>query len=69
MRGGRGNYYLEAHMGFLATCDVLSGGGNSQIGNLIIVASEKGLGSGDNVPDDDCRAQREKKVLIIRVKD
>jgi hypothetical protein len=59
--------YLEALPGLLSTCNVLSGVGSNDNGDLVVVATEELLCSADDVSDNNRGAQREDQVLIIRV--
>jgi hypothetical protein len=43
------NISLEAHVGLLTGGDILSGFGDLDNGNVVIVAPEELLGTGDNV--------------------
>jgi hypothetical protein len=58
---------LEALPGLLSTCNVLSGVGSNDNGDLVVVATEELLCSADDVSDNNRGAQREDQVLIIRV--
>lgn len=58
---------LETLVGLLATSNEFARAGANNDGDLVVVASEELLCSANNVSDDDCSAQREDDVLVIRV--
>jgi len=59
--------YLESHVRFLTTGDVLARAGDDDNRNVVVVTSEEPLGAGHNVADNDRRAQGEDDVLIVGV--
>ena len=59
--------YLETLVGFLSTCDVLSGVGANDDRDLVVVAPEELLCSADDVSDNDRSSQREDEMLVVRV--
>ena len=61
--------YLEALVGFLSTCNVLSSVRDDDDRDFVVVAAEELLCSADNVSDHDGGAQWEDKVLVIGVQD
>lgn len=61
--------YLEALVGFLSTCNVLSSVRDDDDRDFVVVAAEELLCSADNVSDHDGGAQWEDEVLVIGVQD
>ena len=61
--------YLEAHMGLLASSDVLAWVWNSDNWDVVVMSSKELLGPWDDVSNHDGSAEREKNVLVIRVQD
>jgi hypothetical protein len=56
---------LETHVSFLSAGNELSGGGNGDDGDFVVVASEKALGACDDVPHYDLIADWVDEVFII----
>ena len=59
--------YLEALESSLAASDVLSGVGDDDARNLVVVTSQKLLCSANNVSNYDRCAQREDDMLVVRM--
>ena len=51
----------------MAASDEFAGVGADDDGDLVVVAAEELLCSADNVSDDDCGAEGEDDVLVVRV--
>ena len=51
----------------MAASDEFAGVGVDDNGDLVVVAAEELLCSADNVSDDDCSAEGEDDVLVVRV--
>ena len=63
----RHSTYLKALVGLLSRSDVLSGVGDNDDREFIVVASQELLSPADDVSDDDGGAQREDQMLIVRM--
>ena len=63
----RSSTYLKALVGLLSRSDVLSGVGDNDDREFIVVASQELLSPADDVSDDDGGAQREDQMLIVRM--
>lgn len=61
------NIGVETGVCLLSTGEVSSAWTDSQTCNFIIVSSEEGLGSLDNVSDNDGASQRENNVFVTRM--
>ena len=67
--GGDMGLYLESLVGVLSWGNILPTRGDLDDGDIVVVASEEGLGSLDDVSDDNCGPKWENEVLIVWVED
>lgn len=59
------NIGVEARVSLLSTGDVPSAWTHSQTSDFVVVPSEEGLGSLDDVPYNDSRPERENNVFVF----
>jgi hypothetical protein len=58
---------LEAHVSLLSRGNVFSGSADFYNCNLVVMASEETLRTGQNIPNHDCGSEWEDQVFIVRV--